>query len=445
MSAAGIADIAAKLGAAPTRFDSWRLPCPICREANSVTLFDRNGDTVVQVGSCVCDEAKVCDILNASLVNGDRRLVSNKAFVERDRKDGHRFLAKHLMEQGGLADVKPFGAVMIHLPVVPTPILAADLIPYDCVTILTGDGGAGKGITLQTLCTTVAALGAKPFMGRAVYPRSGKAIFLTGEDTDQQLRNRQARTCKALEIDEQAVADTLILHSVAGREFYLWSDGKPTQQFLALDRLIEAEGPDVVVLDSASTMYDDEEINRRRVSAFVRALNQLAIRHHCAIILITHTSRSSDDTVARMTSGSTAWVYQARAALQIKTTDSGTTLTLLKSNHIKPGLKVDLRWTDDAVLMAKDAPTGVLATIEQHRDDELVFAEIKARWEGDTEPLSKSPRAGASFLPAYMARMGRLEFKRASAAMYRLLDAGRIVPGRKGDLRGLRPSSHEQK
>ena len=320
-------------------------------------------------------------------------------------------------------DLAPFAAAMIDMPLTPTAVLVSELIPANCVTVITADGGAGKGILMQMLCTCAAARVA--FVGRAV-TCDGSAIFISGEDTTEQLRNRHARICRALDIDERDpdMAKALVLKSVADREFYVWRDGKPTFDLLALNQALEDLPDSVVVLDGVSTMYDDEEISRRRVSAFIRAINRIAAARRCTIILVAHTSRSSDDSVSRMSSGSTAWIYQARAALQLKSSDGGATLTLVKANHLKPGLKIDLRWTDDGVLMAKDAPTGVLAVIGDRNDDKAVLDAITMRWnDPHAEPLTKAANMRDRYLPRFMGRQHGWSAGRAEKAMVRLIDA----------------------
>jgi RecA-family ATPase len=302
-------------------------------------------------------------------------------------------------------------------------MLVADLVPDHCTTLLAGDGGVGKSLLMQMACTCVASID-KPFLGRAT--EHGVAVYVTAEDPENVLHHRQERICKALDVPLDALADRLIIRSMADLDMALFSDGRATELLMTLEAELAPLQPRVLGLDSTTFVFDDDEIKRRSVAKFMREMNAMARRLRCATVLAAHTSRSSDGSSARLASGSTSWVYQARAALRVVAADGGVELSAPKTNYSRSGLEIDLQW-NDGVLLAKDTPGGVLASIEQHRDDEMVVAEIKVRWEGDTDPLSKSPRSEGNFLPAYMARMGRMEFKRASAAMYRLLDAGRIA------------------
>jgi RecA-family ATPase len=202
----------------------------------------------------------------------------------------------------------------------------------------------------------------------------------------------------------------------------------------------------LAAIDSGSLVFDDNEIERRSVRRFLMALNRQAHKLDTAIVLAAHTSRTSDGSATRMASGSTGWIAHVRAGLYLKRgdDDSEATLTLVKSNYSRPGVKIDLVWADD-VLIAKDAPVGALAGIEQRRDDEMVLVEIAARWEGDGDPLSRSSNTSERYLPRAMARLGRMSQIRASAAMVRLADAQRITTDQRRGVTGLRPISHEKK
>lgn len=321
----------------------------------------------------------------------------------------------------------------------PLRFAIAQLVPAECVSLLAGDGGSGKSILLQLAATCVAT--GRPFLGYAV--EQGPAFYITAEDPEPVLHLRQERINAALGLDMREATKQLYALSVADEDFALFSAGQPTELEERLAQEIFAHAIKFVGIDSASLVFDDNEIDRRAVSAFLRRLNRLARRTGCTVVLIAHTSRSSDGSAMRMASGSTAWPNSVRAGMLLKATEDGAAeLALLKANYSKDGLKVQLRWTDDGVLLGEEQPSATLASIEQQRDDDVVLTEIKARWGSNLEPLSKSPRAGERYAAAFLARQGRLNQKRAMAAMVRLLDAGRIVnsPRTKRRPEGLKPA-----
>jgi RecA-family ATPase len=323
------------------------------------------------------------------------------------------------------------------------PMLVADIVPDHCTTLLAADGGVGKSILMQMLCTCVASHD-KPFLGRET--AHGGAVFLTAEDPENVLHHRQLRICEALGVPLEEIADQLIIRSMADEDMVLFREGLPTTLLLDLEAELANLEPRLIALDSATYVYDDNEIDRRSVRKFLSALNGMSRRHHCSTLLAAHTSRTSDDSAARLASGSTSWVFQARAAIRLSTTEGDTVkLSVRKANYSRAGLEVDLRWTDDGVLMPPQSD-GVLGNIQQRKDDDLVLAEIAQRWDDPAvEPLSRSTNNQDRYLPAYMARLGRMTQRRAQAALTRLTDAKKITTdSKRRGLTGLRLVSHEK-
>ncbi len=320
----------------------------------------------------------------------------------------------------------------------------AGLIPDRCVSLLAGDGGSGKSILLQTAATCVAM--GLPFLGREV--TQGPALYVTGEDPEAVIHGRQARINKALGLEMGDLAGKLFVMSASEQEFILFSS-EETQLLRKLTMDMTLRGIRFAGIDSATLTFDNDEINRRAVSAFLRSLNTMARRTRAAVVLIAHTSRSSDGTSARMASGSTAWVNSARAGLLLKGLEDGAELTLLKANYAKSGIKIGLRWTGEGVLVSDEPETGTVASIEKSADDALVLNEIAAAWrDPGAAPLSRAPQTQARYLPSFMARQHGWKAKRTEAATARLFDAGKISSGevRKNGKRhtGLCPISDEK-
>ncbi|MEO6247683.1 MAG: AAA family ATPase [Sphingomicrobium sp.] len=87
-----------------------------------------------------------------------------------------------------------------------------DWIPSRQATYLTGPGASGKSLLTQQLCTCI-ALGL-PFMG--VETRQAVALYLTCEDDEIALHQRQKAICEALGVPLSALDGKLHLVSLAG-------------------------------------------------------------------------------------------------------------------------------------------------------------------------------------------------------------------------------------
>ena len=127
--------------------------------------------------------------------------------------------------------VSPFdlaGADVARWSDLPEPVVefvVADLLHRRSAFLFAGDGGAGKSILCQTLATCVAA--GHPFLGRTTM--TGPAVFISGEDDRDILRNRHARICKALGLDPALLDGKLFVRSMTDGDMVLWREGKPTR------------------------------------------------------------------------------------------------------------------------------------------------------------------------------------------------------------------------
>ena len=187
-------------------------------------------------------------------------------------------------------------------------------------------------------------------------------------------------------------------------------------------------------------VFDDEEISRRRVGAFMRSLNRLAGRLGAAVTLLLHTSKASDDSPAKAFSGSTSWAWQARAAMLLKagTKREAPSLTLIKANHAKPGLKIDLKWTERHVLVADLQDEGTVEPMTRRGFEQEILRRVAKAWTDDN-PLSSTASTGERYLPAVMARAGH-KAAMVRSAMLALLDDGALVKDQRTSRtpRGLR-------
>ena len=251
----------------------------------------------------------------------------------------------------------------------PDPIrFAVDpIIPRGVVTVLSGDGGAGKTLLMQTLMTCVAS--GQPFLGLPCGPQPAGAVGIFGEDPDKVLHARQLRICKALGTPLAGLVDTLRIESFLGTDLALWRGGKLTDFFRELeDDLASIPGTALTIVDCSSLVFAGNENDRSEVATFMSLLNGLASRLDIAIVLLVHTSKTTGDDAVNMASGSTAWIWQARSALALKVAKSGgTEMHHRKANLAKKIDPIILRWSENGILEVDpvalqdkaDVPKGV--------------------------------------------------------------------------------------
>jgi RecA-family ATPase len=323
--------------------------------------------------------------------------------------------------------VSPFdlaGADVALWKGLPEPVVefvVAELLHRRSAFLIAGDGGAGKSILCQLLVTSVAA--GLPFLGRTVM--SGPAVFITGEDDLDVLRSRQRRICEALALDPAQLDGKLFIRSMIDTDMALWRDGEATTLAEQLAADLVSIGPMLVIIDSAVFAFDDDEIRRRPVAAFLVHLTRLARRLEASVGLVTHTSMTG------RTSGSTAWENQARAGLKLEKTEGGAILKPLKVSYGAPQQPIQLGWTDDGVLMLAQPDTRFVGKLAEQKLDKEVLAAIKEAWHGPGDPLSLARNAAIRYLPRFLATKTGRKAKEFEDAMNRLIAAGRVVNAKK--------------
>lgn len=265
------------------------------------------------------------------------------------------------------------------------PHVVGQWIPCDEVTLLAGHGGGGKSYVALSIAVHV-ALGL-PF--GALPTTQSNVLFFSGEDGGRVLRQRLARICRALSIGlarlngRLCLLDASDLDPALHREHRVNQNGKQsivteTPMLFALAAVVERENAGLVIIDNASDAFDDDEIKRARVRAFVRSLRSRIARPGRAVLLLAHVNKASAkggrESGAEDYSGSTAWHNSVRSRLSL-IPDGADRLTI---EHVKANLgakagPVRLEWHEGVPLVS--GSTGLSAAqaarqaAENERDD----------------------------------------------------------------------------
>lgn len=321
------------------------------------------------------------------------------------------------------------------------------LIPARTVTLLSGDGGTGKSLlALQLAVSTAAGL---PWIGRGATP--GRVLFLSAEDDVDELHRRLADILDA----EGAGFDrlgNLLIRSLAGEDALLAVQDRrtgalaPTPLLDALDAEIARVQPALVVLDTLADLTAGEENNRAHARQFIGLLRGLAIRHGCALLLLSHPSLTGMASGSGL-SGSTAWNASVRSRLYLDRIRDGDyeanpdarRLVTKKANFARTGGEIGLTW-HAGVFVAEAAPTG-LDALAAGAKGQRVFLQMLAEFTAQGRYVSANP--GPTYAPAQFVGNPGAEgcAKRAlKSAMDALFSRGDIVVAEHG--KGAKARSH---
>jgi len=253
-------------------------------------------------------------------------------------------------------------------PSAPPQFVWDGYLPRGVVTLLSAHGGTGKSNIALMLCV-YAALG-RPLFG--VDTVQCKTLFVSLEDSANIVRYRLASICCKLGIDPAELnGKLLIVDGTENPELFSADNsrgpGETSATFVELQAMAQSEGVGMVVVDNASDAYGGDEIQRRQVRAFMRALANLARLTNSAVMLLAHvdkaTSKARKPEAGEGYSGSTAWHNSARSRLFMTRIDLETlTLEHQKSNHSRCREPLTLQWPDGGLpqLAGSDSATDNL-------------------------------------------------------------------------------------
>lgn len=275
--------------------------------------------------------------------------------------------------------LKPVSVSDVHTnPSQPPQFVWDDYLPRGVVTLMGAHGGTGKS-TIALMLGVCTALG-RPLFG--VDTVQCKTLFVSLEDSAHIVRHRLAFICSLWDINPASLDGKL--HIVDGTENpELFSAdsrgaGETTATYSELRELVQFEDVGLVVVDNASDAYGGDEIQRRQVRAFIRALVDVARLNNCAVMLLAHvdkaTSRARNAEGGEGYSGSTAWHNSARSRLFMTRTETGTlTIEHQKSNLGRCRERLTLEWPDAGLPQLLGNPIG---------DSDSPFAGVIERFEG---------------------------------------------------------------
>ena len=346
----------------------------------------------------------------------------------------------------GQDEAKPFfkrGSDLAGLPVPAREWLVQDLIPMKTVTLLSGDGGTGK--SLLALQLAIAAATGGTWLGLPI--KTGKTITLSAEDDDEELHRRQFDIVRAQNISLASLSD-FNYRSMAGEDAllaHLDPSGKlhPTPLYHQIDAAMGEEKPVLLVLDTSADLFPGNENDRAQVRQFIGMLKRLALRHSCAVVLLSHPSLTGINSGSGL-SGSTAWnnsvrsrLYMERVVLKeglqtIEDDPDRRVLSGKKANHARNGSQIHMSWKE-GVFVAEEAATGLDAMAADNKA-ERVFLRLLDEYASEGR-FVKSANAVGNAAKAF-ANSGRSEGvskPQLHSAMERLFANGKIVEVMGGD------------
>lgn len=308
-------------------------------------------------------------------------------------------------------------------------------IPRPAVTMLSGDGAAGKTtIALQLAVGTVCGT---DWLG-AVVTEPGPAIFYTGEEDQDEVHRRLDAITAHHGIGFADLKGLHLLCRPTEDPMLGIPDGKsgvvrPTPLFERLLKTAKEIRPALIVIEAAADVFAGNENDRAQVRQFVALLRRLAIEADAAVLLIAHPSLTGL-TSGTGTSGSTGWNNSVRSRLyfhapKARDNDEADTdvrqLEVMKSNYGPKGEAVRLCWQRGVFVPVGGA--APLAQVAAEADVDQAYLECLDAATGQGRVVFA--KTGNGFAPKTFEKMPQARGFKTGAlhkAQERLFAAGRI-------------------
>jgi RecA-family ATPase len=305
------------------------------------------------------------------------------------------------------------------------------LVPFGAVSILSGTGGVGKTLLMLQAC--VACVAGLTWLGAKV--RRGPALFYSAEEPLTELHIRLDEICVAEEIFLDRLPELHLIDLADQPNASLFETNRkgvlePTDRFKRLELTIAATRPALVVIDNRGQVVLGNENDRGVASLAMRALQLLAERYGCAIVLLSHPSQAGESTGSGQ-SGSTAWFATGRSALFLTYEgDESSDLRKLvskKANYSKGGVEVALQW-DLGRFKCLTPPPGGEGNLGRKDKAKRVFMRLLVLYTARNLTVTANRYAPNNYAPKVFARDDQREGLNPSdfdKAMM-LLDIGEI-------------------
>jgi RecA-family ATPase len=313
--------------------------------------------------------------------------------------------------------------------------LVRNRIPMANVTLLNGDGAAGK--TTITLQLGAAVVRGSDWLG-AVVDEPGPCVFLSAEEDFDEVHRRLGAIVAHHGVSYRELGG-LHIHCMPGEDSVLGQAGKDgvvraTPLLHRLEQSVCDIRPSLIAIEASADVFGGNENDRSQVRQFIGLLRGLALKSGAAVLLLAHPSLSGLSS-GTGTSGSTAWHNSVRSrlyftALKAKDDDEAADsdlreLRVMKSNYGPAGEIVKLRW-DRGVFIPNTGPSTLERIAAEATVDDVFLGclDVKA-----AQGVSVSPATGKNYAPAVFESMteAKKHKRRALArAQERLLSSGRI-------------------
>jgi hypothetical protein len=211
-----------------------------------------------------------------------------------------------------------------------TEWLWENYIPKSAISGIAGPSDTGKSTLLRQLALAIASR-KDNFLGNKLSVSKGRVIYVSTEDSANGLKQSLQKQIESLEIPEHA------FYKIA----FLFDQGKVVDD---LDKMMQKYGGvDLIILDSMGDTFEGNPNDFVSVRQYLRGLNFLTAKYGCAILLLHHNVKNSENGAPNKNNlnGSQGLEAKMRSLFEVRKGSNADErlLTILKGNYVAEDLK----------------------------------------------------------------------------------------------------------
>jgi RecA-family ATPase len=303
-------------------------------------------------------------------------------------------------------------------------------------SLFSGEGGAGKSLLMQMLCS--AAPISRGWLD--VVPEYGPGWLIDAEEDEKELHRREITISRHYEVPiADMIKGGLRLMSLAGHDAIMASvsRGGKVEPTALYKQIFEEAGdvkPKIITIASAANVYAGNENVRTEVQQFCGLLTRMAIASHSAVILVSQPSNTGITSETGL-SGTTQWhnAVRARAYLKSRKAEPGEQpdddlreIVFKKNQYGKKADSLVLKWRDGLFLPLSGVSSLDKAAVYEKASE--VFLKLLRRFNEQNQDVGAV--SGTNYAPSVFARhsdAAGLTSQQLAKAMQQLIDNKTII------------------
>lgn len=246
------------------------------------------------------------------------------------------------------------------------PWLWDKLIPYRCLTFVSGDSDVGKSTLLRQLSLAIVA-GEEEYLGQRLRVKHKSVIYVSTEDDIISMSPK-------LKVEKDYFSSTGGYTNLR----YIFDEENISNK---LKEALSLNPADLIILDAFGDLFDGDINSQSETRSFMKEFKSFAGEYSCSVVFLHHNRKAAAKGKPDKHDllGSMAIEAKGRSVLMLSQSNSRTdrrTLMVVKGNYLTPAEKevVYSLSFGDGIFELNESPSYISPSSEDEEITKIVFA-----------------------------------------------------------------------